>query len=142
LKGYEIFSLSKLIETSTDISDWLSGFRCGRDDDVQNFLRNNAIMNEKKHLSRTYLIFKADTKELAAYFAIAVSSVNAMNISCSDKMRKKLNINKDGIMQSFLLGQLGRDDRAEKNIGKFALDSAINVIKEVNSIIRVQGCET
>jgi len=49
----------------------LSKFSCKRDVDVESFLKEKAVIQEKKHISRTYLIFSKEPKELVAYFTLA-----------------------------------------------------------------------
>lgn len=116
----EVFSLSSLIEDLGDdeVSEILSEFHSLYDNDVQTFLREKAIVQEKKQISKTYLIFDINVKELVAYFSIAISSIDAAGIECSNNFRKKLNISNDEIIQSYLIGQVGRDSKSEPGIGK------------------------
>lgn len=116
----EVFPLSGLIGFYGDdvVSDILSRFHSPLDDDVETFLREKAIIQEKKQISKTYLIFDMSTKDLVAYFSIAISSLDATGIKCSSNLKRKLNISKDKIIQSYLIGQVGRDSKSKFGIGK------------------------
>ncbi|MCL1905040.1 MAG: hypothetical protein FWG19_02825 [Methanomassiliicoccaceae archaeon] len=146
--SYEVFPLRNILSTYPEkvVSEKLSRFSCERDRDVELFLKEKAIVQEKKHISRTYLIFTADTKtELMAYFTIAISNMDVADLQCEDKIRKKMNINK-GVAQNYLLGQLGKRDDAEKGLGEFAIEQAVDRILTANlnvgcRVIRVD-CKT
>ncbi|MCL2786708.1 MAG: hypothetical protein FWD81_05785, partial [Methanomassiliicoccaceae archaeon] len=114
----------------------LSRFSCKRDADVESFLKEKAIVQEKKQISRTYLIFSTDLKELVAYFTVAISNMEVSDLQCSRSMEQKMNINK-GTAQCYLLGQLGKCDNASEGLGKFAMEQAMDRI--VNANLNV-GC--
>ena len=126
-------SLNKLLTSYPEkqISDKLSEFSCKRDKDVESFLKEKAIVQEKRHISRTYLIFSTDSKELVAYFTVAVSSMDVSDLQCSRNMEQKMNINK-GSAQCYLLGQLGKCDNAPEGLGKFAMEQALDRILNAN----------
>ena len=134
LDGYRVTSLRGLIDTHSpeDLDNILSVFSCERDKDVESFLKHKAIVQEKKQISRTYLIFNARVRpELMAYFTVAISNMDVADLQCDDKIRKKMNINR-GVAQNYLLGQLGKRDDAEKGLGTFAMAHALNRIREAN----------
>jgi hypothetical protein len=119
------------------ISKLLSSFSCKRNRDVESFLKNSAMIHEKRHISRTYLIFTdAPNRELAAYFTVAVNSMDVSRLECSTTLRKKMNIN-NGFAQSYLIGQIGKHDDGEKGLGEYAISSAIKMILKANAKV---GC--
>jgi len=129
-----VISLRDILSESPEgsVSDMLSKFSCERDKDVESFLKEKAIVQEKKHISRTYLIFTTGScTELLAYFTIAVSTMDVTGIVCSKEMQKKMNINR-GLAQSYLLGQLGKCDGSPKGLGKFAVEQATDRIIAAN----------
>ena len=137
--NYRVTSLWELINTLSHESllNVISSFSCKMNTDVETFLKEKAIVQEKKQISRTYLIFTNDPiTNLAAYFTIAVSCMNVGGLECSNELRKKMNIN-DGLAQSYLIGQLGKHDGSQKGLGKFALHSALELIKDANAKV---GC--
>jgi len=131
--SYEVTSLSKFLSEFPEerVSKMLSSFSCEKDRDVESFLREKAIVQEKKQISRTYLIFTSERNEIAAYFSIAISSMDVTDLECSNELRKKMNIN-NKLAQSYLIGQLGRSDGSPKGLGKFMILSAIERIKDAN----------
>jgi len=135
----KVFPLRKLIVAlpPEELSDIISSFSCKRNADVESFLRKSAIMYEKRHISRTYLIFADDVpRKVAAYFTIAVSSMDVSGLECSKELRKKMNIN-EGFAQSYLIGQVGKHDDGAKGLGKFAISSAVERIMASNERV---GC--
>ena len=58
---------------------------CSRDEDVQDFLRRNAIRYEKKSRARTYLLMDADVLNVLGYFTIALHNliIDTENVSKS-----------------------------------------------------------
>ncbi|MCL2785880.1 MAG: hypothetical protein FWD81_01465 [Methanomassiliicoccaceae archaeon] len=136
---YEVSSLNNILHKLPEkfVSETLSSFSCKRDKDVEFFLKEKAIVQEKKHISRTYLIFTTEpVRELVAYFTIDVNSTDGNSLQCSNSLQKKMNIH-NNTAQSYLIGQLGKRDGSEKGLGKFALYSAINLIRSANLIV---GC--
>ena len=104
---------------------------------MESYLKEKAILHERKHISRTYLLFTDDNgPKPVAYFSIAVSCMEVNDLECSNGLRKKLNINKD-IAQSYLIGQIGKCDGTEKGLGERAIEIAIDLIADVNSKV---GC--
>jgi len=139
MMSYEIMSLSEFMTLfpQEHVSDVLHTFSCKRDKDVESFLREKAIVQEKKQTSRTYLMFTARQRpELAAYFSLAVSSMDVKGLECSNELRKKMNINND-IAQSYLIGQIGKCDGSEKGLGTLAILHAISLIRAANTKV---GC--
>jgi len=137
---YLVVALNKFLSKSSEeeVSKVLSSFSCKRDEDVESFLRDKAIIQEKKHISRTYLIFDIEDmqKELVAYFTLAISSMEDKDLVCSGNLRKKMNIN-NGSAQSYLIGQIGKLDGAQKGLGRFAIEKAIDRIVSANAKV---GC--
>jgi hypothetical protein len=97
--SYRVTSLSDLLSlyTQEHVSEAFSTFSCERDKDVESFLKEKEIVQEKKHISRTYLIFTTNEEpELAAYFTVAVKSMDVTDLECNSALKKKMNIH-DGL---------------------------------------------
>ena len=138
MSSYKIISLSRFLHQypRETVSGILSSFLCERDKDVESFLKEKAIVQEIKQISRTYLMFTATGHEPVAYFTVAVNSMDGSSLECSKSLQKKMNIH-NKIAHSYLIGQIGKRDGSEKGLGKFALDSAVELIMAVNSKV---GC--
>jgi hypothetical protein len=133
---YKVTPLRKVMTMCTPehLSEIISSFSCEMDKDVELFLREKAIVQEKKHISRTYLIFTADPltqgSELAAYFTITISSMDVAGLECSNESRKKMDVN--NLAQSYLIGQIGKRDGSQKGLGRSAMLCATELIKSAN----------
>jgi hypothetical protein len=137
--SYDVIPLREALSEYTEerISAKISAFSCEKDKDVESFLKEKAIVQEKKHISRTYLMFTAEKEpKLVAYFSLAVGCMSVQGIKCSNELLRKMNVRKD-IVQNYLIGQLGKCDGTEKGLGKLAISYAMARIKEAN---RQVGC--
>jgi len=139
LTDYNVIPLRRVMAEYPQeyLSRIISSFSCKRDTDVESFLKDKAVMYEKKHLSRTYLIFADNSsRDLEAYFTVAVSSMDVSGLECSNELQKKMNIN-NNLAQSYLIGQIGKRDDGEKGLGELAISSAMKMITKVNEKV---GC--
>ncbi len=117
----------------------LKTFRCERDADREDFLHNTAIMMEKKSISRTYLALSDGV--ILGYFSIGLKCMRApaeRPYNISNTFFNKMNIDRDtGVAQSYLLGQLGRDDRSPKGLGKYLIKESLMRLDQARRIV---GC--
>jgi hypothetical protein len=90
-------------------------FSCTRDNDVERFLKNDAIRYEREGYGRTYLysIYENGIARIVAFFTVAITSTDFRDVSKSRK-RKVLHSKPGRDAQDFfggiLIGQLGRSD--------------------------------
>ncbi len=123
---FSLFQLSEIIhfhQSTSQVKKLLRTFSCKRNRDLEDFLHNRSLTFEKHLRSRTYLYIDNETKEVAAYFTIAISMLYADNIS--EKTIKLLDSYKDDVktIPCFLIGQLGKSDKYEKfKIGEYILE--------------------
>ena len=116
----------------------LNSFSCSKNLEVENFLKNTAILFEKLNKSRTYLIFKKGTTDILAYFTLTISILKIVDDDISKKTLKKL----DGISKEkkefpvYLIGQLGKNDKFWNEIkGSKILQEAIDTICNANELV-------
>lgn len=105
--------------------------------DVENFLREKAIIFEKKSKSRTYLIVNEEVLaegnfDILAYFTLGLKVLKISN-SISKTLIKKL----DGLYKNiqetpvYLIGQLGKNDAVENYIaGEEIIEYALSIISK------------
>jgi hypothetical protein len=129
------------------VSEVFSSFRCSKDQDIGFFIKEKAIIYEKKAKSRTYLIFDRDVMldgeyKLLAYFAIALQTLKIPEDTSPNQIRKLNGLySKKGNdiiseISAFLIGQLGRNDfYAEKITGDEILEYALSVLSRVQELI-------
>lgn len=131
-EAFSCFQLSEIISKTTSkrkTRQILETFSCSKNFDLQDFLHNKALTFEQHLRSRTYLYFDNETKEIAAYYTIAISVFFTDGIS--KDIIKLLDGYKDDIktIPCFLIGQLGKSDKYERfKIGEYMLADALEVI--------------
>ncbi|MBN2653004.1 MAG: hypothetical protein JXR63_11530 [Spirochaetales bacterium] len=122
------------------VEQYLKSFSCSKEKDVESFLHNSAILFQKANRSRTYLIV-SDNSEIIGYFSLAIKTVFLNSFLSNNKRRyaniKKVHIDKLEIMNMFLIGQIGRNDKfssSDLNLKGF-LGYIIPIIDEVKEKI-------
>jgi len=129
---FSCFPLSEIIENSTSnnkIKKLLQSFKCNQNIDLQDFLYNKALVFEKNLRSRTYLYIDNNTKNIVAYFTIAINTLYTDNIS--SEVIKLLDGYRDDTksIPCFLIEQLGKSDLYKDiKIGQFIIEDAIEII--------------
>ena len=133
-EAFSCFQLSEIVSKSKSkrkVKQHLETFVCTKNLDLQDFLHNKALTFEQHLRSRTYLYFDNDTKEIAAYYTIAISVFFTDGISAN--IIKLLDGYKDDTktIPCFLIGQLGKSDKYDRySIGEYMLADALEVIDE------------
>jgi len=131
-ESVSFFSLAEIIENTNSnrkIKKLLETFECSKNQDLQDFLHNKALTFEKHLRSRTYLYIENSSKNVIAYFTIAVTTLHTSNIS--KEVIQLLDGYRDDIdtIPCFLIGQLGKSSNYESlKIGEFILNDTINII--------------
>lgn len=145
-------SLLKQIKDTKEIKEnVLNTFKGRGESEVSDFLHNKSIDYEQRSLSSTYLIYN-DRSQLVGYFTISNKGLIISKESYEKllkKQQKKLSFNGrklengDYIVNSFLLGQLGKN--FNKNIleedkikGVELLTIAYNLLIEIKNLINVK----
>lgn len=131
-EAFSCFQLSEIIAKSPSkrkTKQLLETFSCSKNLDLQDFLHNKALTFEQHLRSRTYLYFDNQTKEIIAYYTIAISVF--FTDGMSKEVIKLLDGYKDDIktIPCFLIGQLGKSDKYESfKIGEYMLSDALEII--------------
>ena len=145
-------SLLKQIKDTEKIKEnVLNTFNGRGESEVSDFLHNKSIDYEQRSLSSTYLIYN-DRSQLVGYFTISNKGLIISKESYEKllkKQQKKLSFNGrklengDYIVNSFLLGQLGKN--FNKNIleedkikGVELLTIAYNLLIKIKNLINVK----
>jgi len=82
--AFSFFSLSEIIQTlpsKTKTKKLLETFLCSKNGDLEEFLHHQAMTFENHLRSRTYIYIENETKEIAAYFSIAIYMLDTDDIS-------------------------------------------------------------
>ncbi|WP_377890418.1 hypothetical protein [Alkalihalobacillus sp. R86527] len=127
----EIISLSSLLGVSGEeetLCNYLSRFSTCQNKDVESFLHNKAIYNEKRAFTRTSLIVHPSNKDIVGYFTLLIKPFH-FSTDVSKSTRRKLTGDKNAsTFNTILIGQLGRNDQYKgivkgKEILQFALEN-------------------
>ena len=131
---FSLFQLSEVLEThssATKVKKLLKTFKCSKNIDLQDFLHNKALTFEKNLRARTYIYIDNDTKEVVAYFTIAISTLHTESISSETIKLLDGYQNDVKTIPCFLIGQLGKSDKFQKKkIGEYILEDSVDIIDE------------
>lgn len=116
----------------------LSSFSVSRNSDVEGFIRNNALIYQKSHNARTYIIVD-DSFLMVGYFTISMACMEIPE-GISKNLRRKLQgfgRHSAETVPCFLLGQIARDDSVTQKVPCLSdmLDMSINYILRAQTII-------
>ena len=119
----------------------LSEFSCGKNPDVERFLKQQSIEFTKKQQSVTYLVFSNEDMALVGYFTLAIKPITVRAENFSNTMRRKIarvgeldEMNDIYTLSAYLIAQLGKnfaDGANEKVTGEQLLQAAVDTIKEL-----------
>jgi predicted GNAT family N-acyltransferase len=107
----------------------ISIFVCKKDNDIENFLKERAILFEKLGKSRTFLIYDEDDEEfkVLAYLTIALQvlkipeSLSNRKIKNFDGFSAKINGKRITEFPAILIGQVGKNDLYKDKITGFEI---------------------
>lgn len=156
MQEFNILKLEELINQTKEskefevaerkLTNFLKTFKCGLNEDVENFLHNISIRNEKEHKSRTYLLVN-DSSNIMAYFSIAIKPIildeNKHKITNTTRKRMKAQMikkleNEHEIITTFLIGQIARNDLFSK-IDISLKEILDQVFYKINEVMRIIG---
>jgi len=85
------------------VAEYLKGFRCNKDPDLQIFLHEKAIMYEDKGRSRTYLFIDSENKRIIGYVTLFLTKIRVSSKSSLVKgVIRKMDLN-DGETVGYLI---------------------------------------
>lgn len=118
---------------------FLSGFSCPLNRDVERFLKQQSVEFAKKHQAVTYLVLSSEDAELLGYFSITIKPLVVKAEPFSNTVKRKLarfseidEGEQTYNLAAYLIAQLGKNynDRATGRItGKELLEAAIRQIQ-------------
>ena len=129
------------------LQEAIVNFRCAKDSEMEDFLKNRAFLFEEKGKSRTYLLLNNDALQhgearIIAFFSVAPqvmfvpSSLPVRQIRRLDGFSGKIHGKKVEALPVYLIGQLARDDAcADEITGHVLLLHAWNILKLAQDIV-------
>ncbi len=142
MNGYTIINILDMIDAvgEDEVNQILSDFSCPKNDEIENFVKKNAVDFAKRKMSVTHLVLNDDS-ELMAIFTLTHKALELGDENLSVATRKKikryaqLNETTNSYMVSaFLIAQFGKNYADSKNLqvdGDSLMESSMNVLKSV-----------
>ena len=119
----------------------LSDFSCGRNPDVERFIKEQSVNFTKKNQSVTYLVFDNEDAELVGYFTIAIKPISVSASKFSNTMNRKIarvsELDEESgtyTLSAYLIAQLGKNYTNGANTkisGQQLLQAAIDTITKL-----------
>ena len=117
----------------------LTGFDCQREPAIQDFFRNEAILNVKELMSKSYCFYKKDTMQAVAAFCVINTdiSVDLIPKSTRNKLNRKIPYAKQrDHYPAVLIGQIAVFDAfAKYHLGDELMDSIRWWLRNVANLI-------
>ncbi len=117
----------------------LTGFDCQREPAIQDFFRNEAILNAKELMSKSYCFYKKDTMQAVAAFCVINTdiSVDLIPKSTRNKLNRKIPYAKQrDHYPAVLIGQIAVFDTfAKYHLGDELMDSIRWWLRNVANLI-------
>jgi len=117
----------------------LTGFDCQREPAIQDFFRNEAILNAKELMSKSYCFYKKDTMQAVAAFCVINTdiSVDLIPKSTRNKLNRKIPYAKQrDHYPAVLIGQIAVFDAfAKYHLGNELMDSIRWWLRNVANLI-------
>jgi len=117
----------------------LTGFDCQREPAIQDFFRNEAILNAKELMSKSYCFYKKDTMQAVAAFCVINTdiSVDLIPKSTRNKLNRKIPYAKQrDHYPAVLIGQIAVFDAfAKYHLGDELMDSIKWWLRNVANLI-------
>lgn len=114
----------------------LSAFSCPKNQEIENFIRKNAVDFAKKKMSVTHLVID-DKGQVVAIFTLAHKAVCIQDAILSSSLRKKIHryaqLDEETgsyMVSAFLIAQFGKN-YAEKESGSLSGNTLMNTAMEV-----------
>lgn len=105
----------------------ISIFSCRNDIDIENFLKEKAILFEKLGKSRTFIIYNEEEFSILAYFTLSIQvlkipqNLSNRKIMSLDGYSAKINGEKITEIPAILIGQLAKNDLHKNDISGIEL---------------------
>ncbi len=121
------------------LHDALTGFDCQQEPAIQEFFRNEAILNAQELMSKSYCFYKKDTMEAVAAFCVINTdiAVDLIPKSTRNKLNRKIPYAKQrDHYPAVLIGQIAEFDRfAQYHLGDELMDSIKWWLQNVANLI-------
>ena len=144
MNNFTSVQILELIESvgEDEVQEILSNFSCEKNDEIEHFLKKNAVDFAKKKMSITHLVFNQEA-ELVGYFSLTHKPLTLKNDALSKRSQKRMqrHAKYDPLIESynvsaFLIAQLGKNsNQSIRNpiTGEELMDCTWNTLTDVQS---------
>lgn len=121
----------------------LSDFSCPLNEEIEHFLKFDAIQFAKEKKAITYLVLDEDSGELIAYFALTHKAIEINGANISNRVKRKLRAissyereSDTYLASAFLIAQFGKNYSSSDTIdGTELMHSAILKLQEIQRMV-------
>lgn len=123
-----------------ELQQLLSDFSCPKNQEIQHFVRKNAIEFAKRKMSITYLVVDKESR-IVGIFTLTHKAVQVLNGELTNTARKKIqrhahldSTTNSYMLSAFLIAQFGKNYQYEKTNalkGNELMDITIATLKEI-----------
>lgn len=123
-----------------NVNQLLSDFSCPKNDEIENFIKKNAIDFAKRKMSVTHLVMGEQGK-IAAIFSLTHKAVKVRDDVLSSSLKKKIKryaqLDEDTnsyMVSAFLIAQFGKnyeERKGEQLSGNSIMDNAMDILTAV-----------
>ncbi len=142
MNAYKAVNILDMIEIvgEDNVQSILSDFSCPKNDEIENFIRKNAIDFAKKKMSITHLVMD-EKGQLAAIFTLTHKAVKIRDDVLSATQRKKIKryaqideATDSYLVSAFLIAQFGKNYAEREGMpvnGDSLMDNAMSILTAV-----------
>jgi len=142
MNGYKTINILDMIDAigEDEVNQILSDFSCSKNNEIENFVKKNAVDFAKRKMSVTHLVLN-DNSELIAIFTLTHKALELGDENLSSATRKKLKryaqlneTTNSYIVSAFLIAQFGKNYSNNVNLqveGNSLMESCMNVLETV-----------
>ncbi len=142
MNGYKTINILDMIDAvgEDEVNNILSDFSCPKNDEIENFVKKNAVDFAKRKMSVTHLVLN-DDGALIAIFTLTHKALELGDENLSTATRKKImryaHLNQatnSYMVSAFLIAQFGKNYADSENLqvdGDSLMEGSMDVLKAV-----------
>lgn len=139
MSEYTTFNLLDLLDAvgEDETKKILSDFSCPKNDEIETFIKRNALEFSKRKMSITYLVFDA-AMNLAAIFALTHKAIEISDEGLSATARRKIqryaqldDNNNSYMVSAFLIAQFGKNNGQTELRGNQLMELTFEILEQI-----------
>ncbi|MBO0423520.1 hypothetical protein BCR22_06430 [Enterococcus plantarum] len=122
-----------------------SSFLCEQNSDIISFLKDDALINEYRHLSRTFIVMDSSEKNWLGMFTLGQKVIDISNLSNSQRKKylaREKKVKEIKTAPSILLGQFAKNDHCSEYKQNFCGDILMKIcLSFIEDARKLIGCK-